>query len=49
MAEIDYLDLNVLEPDLSVEDGLVASAGNEDVFDGLNDFSESVTSLKSDF
>ena len=33
-VEIDYLDLNVLEPVLSVEDGLVASAGDEDVFDG---------------
>ena len=38
MAEIDYLDVNVLEPDLSEEDGLVASARNEDVLDGsLND------------
>ena len=33
-VEIDYLDLNVLEPDLSVEDGLVASTGDKDVFDG---------------
>ena len=33
-VEIDYLDLNVLEPVLSVEDGLVASTGDEDVFDG---------------
>ena len=34
LAETDYLDLNVLEPDLIVEDGLVASAENEEVFDG---------------
>ena len=33
-VEIDYLDLNVLEPVLSVEDGLVASTGDKDVFDG---------------
>ena len=33
-VEIDYLDLNVPEPDLSVEDGLVASTGDKDVFDG---------------
>ena len=31
LAEIDYLDLDVLEPDLSIGNGLVASAGNEDV------------------
>ena len=38
LAEIDYLDVDVLEPDLSEEDGLVASARNEDVLDGsLND------------
>ena len=49
MVEIDYLVLDVFEPDLSEEDGLVASAGNEEDSGSLNDFSESVTSLKSDF
>ena len=42
LAEIDYLDLDVLEPDLMIGNGLVASAGNEDVL-SLNEFSESVT------
>ena len=36
------LDLDVLEPDLMIGNGLVASAGNEDVL-SLNEFSESVT------
>ena len=42
MAEIDYLDLDVFEPDLSEEDGLVASAGDDEDFGSLNNVSEIV-------
>ena len=49
MAEIDYLDLDVFEPDLSEEDGLVASAGNEEDSGGLNDFSENSHKFNFDF
>ena len=49
LAEIDYLDLDVFEPDLSEEDGLVASAGNEEDFGSLNDFSENSHKFNSDF
>ena len=43
------LDLDVFEPDLSEEDGLVASAGNEEDSGSLNDFSENSHKFNFDF
>ena len=43
LAEIDYLVLDVFEPDLIEEDGTVASAGNNKDFKSLNDVSEIFT------
>ena len=37
------LDLDVFKPDLSEEDGLLASAGNDEDFGSLNDASEIFT------
>ena len=44
MVEIDYLVLDVFEPDLSEEDGSVASTGNEEDFGSLYNFSENCDS-----
>ena len=44
LAEIDYLVLDVFEPVLIEGDGTVASAGDDEDFESLNDFSEIVTS-----
>ena len=43
LAETDYLDLDVFKPDLSEEDGLLASTGNDEDFGSLNDASEIFT------